>query len=71
MNGFKELLTAYLADHQNIVPPADPSEDFCFERDGLEWKISVRSGGELFCATIDCEDIFGWLWLQQSRQTQG
>lgn len=71
MNGFKQLLAVYLAAHPNILPPADPGEEIRFERDGLEWKVSVRNGGEIFYSTVGCEDLLGWLWLQQSGQPQG
>lgn len=68
MNSFKTLLAAYLAAHTDYLPPADPGEDLSFERDGLEWKVSVRNGGEVFVVTVDCEDLLGWLWLQQAGQ---
>ncbi|QTF59123.1 hypothetical protein [Stutzerimonas frequens] len=68
MNDFKQLLAAYLAAHPNILPSADPEEEVRFERDGLEWKVTVRNGGEIFDSTVDCESLLGWLWLQQSGQ---
>ncbi|HCF9660123.1 TPA: hypothetical protein NI776_001850 [Pseudomonas aeruginosa] len=67
MSGFKSLLTAYLAAHPDFLPPADAGEEVAFERDGLEWKVSVRNGGENFVVTVDCEDLLGWLWLQQAE----
>ncbi|MGG2621667.1 hypothetical protein [Pseudomonas aeruginosa] len=67
MSGFKSLLAAYLAAHPDFLPPADPGEEFAFERDGLDWKVSVRNGGENFVVTVDCEDLLGWLWLQQAE----
>lgn len=70
MNGFKQLLMAYLAAHPNILPPADPGEEVCFESNGLEWKVWVRNSGELSYTTVECEDLLGWLWLQQLGQHQ-
>lgn len=66
MNGFKALLSAFLAAHPDYLPPADPGEELWFERDGFEWKVSVRNGGEIFTTTVDCETLLGWLWLQRS-----
>jgi len=70
MNGFNSLLVAYLAAHPDVLPPADSGEELSFERDGLEWIVTARNGGEVFSRTIDCEALLGWLWLQQSGQAQ-
>ena len=66
MNDFKSLLSAFLAAHPNYLPPADPGDELSVERDGLEWTVSVRNGGEVFTTTVDCETLLGWIWLQCS-----
>jgi len=66
MSGFQQLVAAYLAAHSGVLPPPDPDEKVRYERDGLAWVVSVRSGGEIFTSTVDCEDLLGWLWLKQS-----
>lgn len=68
MLGFNELLAAYLAAHPDVLPPADPGEDLRIERGDLGWKVSWRNGGEVFVATVSCESLLGWLWLQQAGQ---
>lgn len=70
MTPFKALLTAYLQGNPDFLPPADTDDDLSLERDGLEWKVSVRNGGEVFVATVDSEDLFGWLWMQQNNQQE-
>lgn len=66
MTPFKALLAAYLKGHSHLLPPADSYDELSYERVGLEWKVSVRNGGEVFAATIDCEELLGWLWIQQA-----
>jgi len=68
MNGFHSLLNAYLSAHPGLLPPVDPGEELAYERDDLEWKVSVRNGGERFEVTVDAEDLLGWLWLQQQAK---
>ncbi len=65
MSGFHELIKAYIAANPNWLPPADEEGCLTCERDDLDWKVSVRNGGEIFSTTISCEDLLGWLWRQQ------
>jgi hypothetical protein len=62
MNGFSELIKAYIADHPNILPPSDDDGRLAIERDGLDWQVSVRNGGEIFSVVIST-------WANCSRLT--